>query len=418
MAKLTAKAVEAIKPATARTEIPDSLLPGLYLVVQPSGARSWAVRYRHHGTPRKFTLGGYPALDLKAARELGAKALRAAAEGRDPAQEKRAAQMRLGDVQSNLLDFQKNHLRKKNGESIRETTRTERARLLGLKPDPEKPGEWIATGNGILQRWGDRDLAGITKDDVRAAINATAKSGPILANRTLSALKTFFNWCVKDDRLAKSPAEEIDLPSPETASDRVLSDNEIKRIWQAAEQMGPPYGALVQLLILTGQRRGEIAGLMWREIDLEKDLISLPRERVKNNKSHEIPLSPRATAIIERLPRISERYVFSTNGSTPISGFGKFKERLDALCGFSDWVIHDIRRSVASGLARLGTALPVTEKVLNHVSGSFAGVAGIYQRHDFAAEKKSALEAWSAHIERLISGKTADKIVSIRGQRR
>jgi integrase len=411
MAKLTAKAVEAIKPATARREIPDSLLPGLYLVVQTSGVKSWAVRYRHHGTPRKFTLGAYPALDLKTARELGAKALRAAAEGRDPAKEKRAA--RMGGVQSNLVDFQKNHLRKKNGESIRETTRTERARLLGLKPDPEKPGEWIATGNGILKRWADRDLAGITKDDVRAAINATAKSGPILANRTLSALKTFFNWCVKDDRLAKSPGEEIDLPSPETPSDRVLNDKEIKRIWQAAEQMGP-YGAAVQLLILTGQRRGEIAGLMWREIDLEKGLISLPRERVKNNKSHEIPLSPQAIAVIKRLPRMSEQYVFSLNGSAPVGGFGKFKERLDALCGFSDWTIHDIRRPVASGLARLGTALPVTEKVLNHVSGSFAGVAGIYQRHDFAAEKKSALDKWGKHLASIVADKTAE-VVGLRG---
>jgi integrase len=412
MAKLTAKTVEAIGPVTARKEIPDSLLPGLYLVVQPSGARSWAVRYRHNGTPRKHTLGPFPALDLKAARELGAKALRTAAEGRDPAKEKQAAQKRSGDVESNLVDFQKGHLRKKNGEPIRETTRTERARLLGLKPDPDKPGEWIATGNGILQRWGDRALAGITKDDVRAAINATAKAGPILANRTLSALKTFFNWCVRDDRLAKSPAEEIDLPSPETASDRVLTDNEIKRVWQAAGQMGV-YGAAVQLLILTGQRRGEVAGLMWSEIDLKGRVIDLPRSRVKNGRAHQVPLSPQAIAVIERLPRIGERFVFSTNGSTPISGFGKFKERLDALCGFSDWTIHDIRRSVASGLARLGVALPVTEKVLNHVSGSFAGVAGIYQRHDFAAEKKSALDKWGAHVAAIVADKPA-KVVGLR----
>lgn len=401
MAKLTTKAVEAIKPTEQRREIPDALLPGLYLVVQPkSGARSWAVRYRRGNRTRKHTLGTFPALDLKTARDLGAKALRAAAEGRDPAQEKRD-QRTTGDIEQDLVAFQKGHLRKKNGGPIRETTRIERARLLGLKPDPENPGEWIATGNGVLKRWEGRSLASITEDDVRAAIKAAAKSGPILANRTLSALKTFFTWCTKDKRLAKSPCQGIDLPSPEAASDRYLSDDELGHVWKGAGQLDPIYGAMVKMLILTGQRRGEVAGMERAELDLKRRSWSLPSARTKNGRAHDVPLSSQAIAVIEAVPGTSERYVFSFNGNSPINGFGKPKDRLDALCGFSDWTLHDIRRTVASGMAKLGIALPVTEKVLNHVSGSFAGIVGVYQRHEYADEKRDALNEWGDHIAKL-----------------
>jgi integrase len=174
------------------------------------------------------------------------------------------------------------------------------------------------------------------------------------------------------------------------------------------------YGSLVRLLILTGQRRGEIAGLTWAEVDLDKRLISLPRERVKNDHAHEIPLSPQAVDLIEALPRNSDRYVLSLRGG-PIGGFGKLKARLDKLCGVTDWVLHDTRRSAASGMARLGVGLPVIEKVLNHVSGSFAGVVGIYQRHDFAGEKRRALETWGAHVAGIVSDKPAKaKVLRLR----
>src|SRR5262249_21586994 len=160
---------------------------------------------------------------------------------------------------------------------------------------------------------------------------------------------------------------------------------------------------LVRLLVLTGQRRGEIAGLTWSEIDLDKQLISLPRERVKNNRAHEIPLSPQAVAVIEALPRTGE-HLFSL-GRHPINGFARAKERFDRLCPVKDWVLLDLRRVAASGMAKLGVNLPVIEKVLNHVSGSFAGVAGVYQRHDFAGEKRAALEKWGAHVESIVSDK-------------
>jgi len=204
----------------------------------------------------------------------------------------------------------------------------------------------------------------------------------------------------------------LKAPPQESSRDRILTDQELRLVWRAAGQMGV-YGGLVRALIVTGQRRGEIAGLTWDEIDLNKRLISLPRERVKNNRAHEIPLSPQAVALIEALPRNSEHYVFSLDGSVPIGGFVKFKAQLDKLCGVQNWMLHDLRRTVVSGMARLRVGLPVIEKVVNHVSGSFAGVAGIYQRHDFSGEKRAALEKWADHVSTIVTGKAA-KVVRLR----
>ena len=235
---LTTRSIEAATADGARKELPDAYLPGLYFVVQPSGAKSWAVRYRHNGRPRKHTLGPYPCLSLKVARELGGKALRMTAEGRDPAFEKQEAQAEQSEIKSAFVDFLQNHTRKKNGDPVRESTRRERARLFGLKRDPDNAGEWIATGNGVLKRWKGRKLDSITKDEVRELLRETAKAGPVLANRVLDVLKTFFIWSVKDGKLVKSPCDGIDPPSPKNSGDRVLSDDEIRLVWQAAEKYG------------------------------------------------------------------------------------------------------------------------------------------------------------------------------------
>ena len=186
--------------------------------------------------------------------------------------------------------------------------------------------------------------------------------------------------------------------------DRVLNEDELRRIWLAAERLGPAHGPLVQLLILTGQRRSEVAHMEWGEIDFDGRLWTLPRERVKNNRPHEVPLSPQAIAILERQPRLSERFVFSLNGKAPITAFDRVKDYLDTSmpADMPDWVLHDLRRTVASGMARLGISLAVIEKVLNHVSGSSAEIVGVYQRHKFAGEKRQALEKWADYVERLV----------------
>jgi integrase len=392
MAKLTAKTVETIKPAATRQEIPDALLPGLYLIVQPSGARSWAVRYRYNGQPRKYTLGSYPAIDLATARARGTKALRAAAENRDPAGERQ--EQRANSVAEVVARFLAQH----GQHRYRPRTFVETERLLQ---------------QNLVARWGNQPLANITRRQLRDMLDQlVANDTPMLANRVHSVTRKLFGWAVEHEIIAVSPLAGLKAPAEEKSRDRILTDQELRAVWQAAGQLGV-YGSLVRLLILTGQRRGEISGLTWAEIDLDKRLISLPRERVKNDRAHEVPLSQQAVALIEALPRNSEQYALSLRGGL-MNGFGKLKNRLDKACGVADWTLHDLRRTAATGMARLGVSLPVVEKVLNHTSGSFAGIVGIYQRHDFAGEKRRALDLWSSHIATIVADKP---VVSLRSKR-
>jgi integrase len=203
----------------------------------------------------------------------------------------------------------------------------------------------------------------------------------------------------------------------------VLSDEELRLVWLAAEALGFPFGPIFQLLILTGQRRGEVAGMTRGELDLVSAMWVIPPERAKNGLRHSVPLAPPAIAILKAQPRFDRAkgeadWVFSPGASAP-SGFSRARRRLDAamleLLGAADaeaeplptWVVHDIRRSVASGMARLGIDLPVIERCLNHISGSFGGIVGVYQRHSYAEEMRAAEERWGRHVEVLLSGPDA-----------
>jgi integrase len=400
MARLTVKNVEAIKPGPERREIPDDFLRGLYLIQQPSGARSWAVRYRHNGTTRKFTIGSYPAVDLKAARALAGKALRAVAEGRDPGREKILARAAKADSVDRIVeDFLERHVRRSN----RPRTAQETERLLRQH---------------ALPRWRGRMVHEITRRDVLDILDRVVDAGaPIAANRVLAAVRKLFNWCVARDIIAASPCSGVKPPTAERARDRVLSNDELRLVWQAAAKLGGTFGPLVKLLALTGQRRDEVAQMRWDELDLGARLWTLPPARVKNNQPHEVPLSAAALSVVESVSRVADSpFVLTNAGPSPASGYSKGKRRLDALlpADMPPWRLHDLRRTAASGMARLGINLPVIEKVLNHASGSFAGVVGVYQRHSFADEKRHALEAWGNFVAALVEGKPASKVVRLR----
>ena len=388
--KLTARAVETAQPAAVRREIPDALMPSLYLVVQPSGTKSWAVRYRHNGATRKFTLGSHPAIDLKAARALAGKALRAAAEGRDPGQEKAQARAASADtIDRAVAQFIERHCKRKN----RPRTAQETERLLRLH---------------VMPRWRGRAVSSITRRDMLDVLDRVVDAGsPIAANRVLAATRKLFNWLLARDVIATSPCAGVKPPTDERSRDRVLDDEELRAVWLTAEEIGWPFGAMVKVLVLTGQRRDEVARMEWSEIDFGDKLWTLPRERVKNDEKHEVPLSDAAIAVLKSVPRIAgSRYVFTTNGKAPSSGYSKGKRRLDALLSdMPPWRLHDLRRTTASGMARLGINLPVIEKVLNHASGSFAGIVGVYQKHGFSQEKRRALEAWAAFVAGLAGDK-------------
>nr|WP_281435350.1 site-specific integrase [Methylobacterium sp. SD274] len=201
-------------------------------------------------------------------------------------------------------------------------------------------------------------------------------------------------------------------PSQEIARDRVLTDAELTAIWKAAGEIGYPFGSAVQLLILTGQRRSEVLEADWREFNLAASSWTIPRERAKNDRAHVVPLSPRVTEILDGLPRIGAKplFVFTTNGTTPFSGVSKAHDRLNRLAAahmpegepLAPWRLHDIRRTFASGCARLGVSVHVVEKALNHTSGTFGGIVGVYQRHDFADERRRAMELWAGHLDVLL----------------
>jgi integrase len=389
MRGLTVRAVETMRPKEIRREVPDRHLPGLYFIVQPSGAKSWAVRYRHGGRTRKYTLGNYPILDLKAAREAGAKALRAVAEGRDPGFEREQARAAVPrSIEATVQEFLEKHCARNN--------RARHAR-----------GTELLLRNHVLPRWRGRTIDGITKRDVLDVLDRIVSDGHgTTANRVLAAVRKLFNWAVARDILAASPCTGIERPAAERARDRVLTDAELRQIWQAAGVVGWPFAQAVKLLILTGQRRDEVARMPWSELNLEARLWTLPPERTKNKQRHEVPLSPQAVAVIDSVPRIaSSQYVLSINGRGPANDYHGGMERLRALlpADMPRWTLHDLRRTLASGMARLGIDLHVVEKVLNHTSGTFSGVLAVYQRHDFADKKRAALEAWGAFVERLTS---------------
>jgi integrase len=233
------------------------------------------------------------------------------------------------------------------------------------------------------------------------------RGAPVAANKTLKAIKTFLRWCVGRAVLDQSPAEGVPLPTKEVARDRVLNDDELARVIIAARQIGGPYGGIVELLALTGQRREEAARCVWDEIDLHNRIWTLPNLRTKNAKPHIVHLSDLAIAVLGKAKK-QGKFVFSAAGTHPFQGFSNAKRELDAISGVTGWRLHDLRRTCVSGMAGLGVAPHVADKILNHQSGTISGVAAVYQRHQFMAERREAIEKWGAHIAHILSRDFSD----------
>jgi integrase len=443
--KLTGLAIAQAKAGTKRREVADGGCPGLYMAIHPTGAKSWTLRFRSptergndkQRKAKKLTLGplvngaaaddepqiGRP-LSLPQARMLATAALDQVRRGIDPTHVRREEKTKARDesisrntntIDAAMVEFLKRYKGKKK-QGLRDSTRNLTAHYLGLKPDPENSGDWIKTDGGVLGKWSGRPLTSISKSDVTALVDEIDDSGRgVTANRTLTVLKTFFGWCVKRDKLTASPAASVDTPAEELSRDRVLSDAELLALWRAADGESYPFGRLVQLLILTGARRDELRGAPWSEFDLDQRTWLLPAERSKNGREHVVPLSSAAVEILRGLPRIKGRLLFTTTGTTAISGLSK---ALDRLRGDADWTLHDLRRTFYSGLQALGFSIEVAEACVNHKSGTLRGVAAVYGRHKYLVEKTAAFEAWARHVDGLVNGDGGASVLPMHGGRR
>lgn len=400
--ELTALAIEKIKPGPARREIPDGRVGGLYFIIQPSGKRSWAVRYRFGGKPWKFTIGAFPAIDLKRARVLAGDAKDKVAEGKNPGAEKKATKTATIPANDIVETVAARFILQYAKRNLKPSTAAEIERILNRE---------------IVPAWRGRRLSEIRRPDIHDLLDSIVDGAPVAANRTLSWFRRMCSWAVERGLIEVNPCTGIKAPAIETARDRILSDAELAAVWRATETLDDPYGAFVRILVLSGQRRTEVAGIRWSEIDLEAKVWILPGARAKNAREHQIPLSDSAIEILRALPRIAgSDLIFTLNGRNRITGFSLVKDRLDELMptGTPAWTIHDLRRSFASGCARLGIAVHVVEAALNHRSGTIKGVAAIYNPYSYDAEKRAALAAWARHVEAIVTGETAENVIEIR----
>ncbi|MGO4909519.1 tyrosine-type recombinase/integrase [Pseudorhodobacter sp. W20_MBD10_FR17] len=415
MAKaLTTKGIEALKAdPEKRLEISDASCRGLYIVIQPSGSKSWALRYRVANKPAKLTLGRWPSMGLGDARAAAGVVLESIDRGNDPAAMKRAEKAKSVEAPD----------RDSVGEVIRLFMKRHASR------NRRADDVMAMFTREIIGPWGDRPIQSITKRDVLAILDGIVDRGsPVTANRLRAHMNTLFNWAKGRDIIKDNPLDGIRPPAPEKARDRVLTDEEVKLVWGATGEMGYPFGPMIRLLLLTGARLREVAEMPRAEINLTGDVWTLPASRSKNGDEHVVPLSPEAQAIISEIPKIGRgKLLFTTTGETPVSGFTRAKTKLVSLMTeaanrnaaegdepvvIPQFTLHDLRRTAATGMAALRFAPHVVEAVLNHKSGTRRGIASVYNRHDHLDEKREALTGWGRYVFELVNG-TPTNVISL-----
>jgi integrase len=395
--RLTKSAIDALPTPSSDIVYWDAAYPGFGVKITPKGRKVFIFLYRTGGAGsqlRKYTIGPYGRVTLHQARVAAQKVFAARLEGRDLAAEKREAKRRIvADRVEDLLEAFISQRLAQN-RSAGEVSRL-------LRREVGKP-------------WAGKSIHEIGKRDVVEVIAAIEQRGaPATANKALKSIKTFLRWCVGRAILDQSPAEGVPLPAKEVARDRMLDDQELAKVILAARQISGPYSGIVEFLALTGQRRDEVGGLTWNELDLAQRIWMIPKARTKNAKAHVVHLSEQSMAVLKRLERRGP-FVLSTLGTKPFRDFGRGKRLLDQLSGVTGWRLHDLRRTCVSGMARLGIAPHVADKILNHQSGTISGVAAVYQRHDFLAERKDAIERWGRHVRKILTDASSDRRSIIR----
>lgn len=387
MARLTdAKAASIKPPETGQVEHADDLVTGLRLRVGAGGRKAWIVRTRAGGKPINKTLGSYPILSLADARESAKQLLQDIAKNGEP----RAART-FGE----LVDHWIEHVAKPNNRSW-----GNQKRRLEIH---------------VLPHWAGRKLDSIRRADVRDLIDGIA--GDVAPNRALTIIRTLFRHAMSRDWIEASPAEAIAKTKTETPRDRVLDMEEVKWVYSTAGMLGYPLAGYLKMLFLTGQRRTEVGTMRWADLNLDDATWTIASTDTKAARAQLVPLSPQALDILRATPRLGE-FVWTTDGRTYLSGYSHVKARLDGLlvaqeAKLTAWRLHDIRRSVATHMVRLGVTETIVGRVLNHAPQGVT--AKVYALHSYEPEKRSALDRWAAEIERTVAGRSADNVVALHG---
>jgi integrase len=433
--KLTERKIEQLSPEAGRKDrlVFDDAQRGLAVRVTASGGRTYLCQYTIHGHKWRVPLGACSAVSLAKAREATAALMGDVAKGRNPAAERKAAAAaeRARRARDRLTlrvlieDWKRIHLAGRRpsygAEAVRALHYAFADYLDGPAEDLDRAAV-VRALDALARRRKRKDLVGAGKAKGAAIIGRTAAYG-----------RAAFAWAIKRGSVAANPFAALPIAKGAAKRERVLSDAEVAQIWQAAGEVSEPFGPIIRLLILTGQRRGEVAGMTWGELSDDLTIWSLPGERTKNGIAHNVPLGAPTRSLLKAFERKepghhTDQLVFPGISGTPFAGWSKAKVALDkAIMGrrakaaqsggkppapLTPWNVHDLRRTVATGLQRLGVRLEVTEAVLNHISGSRGGIAGVYQRHDWAAEKRAALDAWANHILSIVSGRfTGDNVM-------
>ncbi|MBR0703138.1 tyrosine-type recombinase/integrase [Bradyrhizobium diazoefficiens] len=450
--QLTDAAIKKLKAGKKRIEV--RVASGLSLLIHPSGKKSFIMRFRRpDGSPAKLTLGEFDprAPELEGAPQIGMRLTLASAHwlaadvsrqraipGRDVIAELAAAKKRRQiDLDAKALTFPL-AVRQFIDEHARKQNRGWRdvARVLGLAHEKQKDELSIINGS-LCARWGDRPVGEITDHDIFAAIDEARRKGiPGLKRRGKGvsdprgrhlgrALGKLFGWLFQNRRISVNPCAGVHVPPPPARRQRILSDVEVRALWKATEKLGYPFGPLVRGLLYVGARRDEVAGLNYPELSEDGERWVIAAERTKNKLPHLVPLAPQVRELIREASKFAKNsgnagLVFTTTGKSAVSGFSKIKRRIDELMrkelgeAFRPWRIHDIRRTVSTGMSSIRIQPHVVEACLNHVSGFKGGVAGVYNVHEYEDEKREALAAWASHLDRLVGGGAASNVVSIR----
>jgi integrase len=405
--RLTAAMVERTSPpAKGQVEYWDRSMPGFGLRVSYRGTKSWVLMTRTKGDPKlkRITLGDADVMTLAEAHTAAREAKRLAKAGIDPREEKRQRQSEADEARALTFGAMADQF-------------IERYAKPRLKPQSIRG--YTATLKGErTQAWQDKPIASVTRRDVMTLLDGLEAGGKhAMAKVTLAHLQKFFGWCTERDVISDLPTHRVRLNGSMKPRERALSLDELRRVWNAAEKIGGAGGALVKVLILTGQRRHETSVMRWRDLsglDEDNALWSIPGEVTKNQRPHDVPLAPEAVAIIRSLPIMTVKsakgedkseLIFTTAGSVPLAGFSTLKRKIDKQIAkdgcepMAPWTMHDLRRSLVTGMNDRGIAPPhIIEAIVNHISGHRGGIAGIYNKAVYMDERRRALEAWAKLI--------------------